>query len=35
LTVREGHNISEEVKRGIIKKGPGVFDVVVHLEPYE
>lgn len=35
ITVKEGHDISEEVKRELIEKGPDVFDVVVHLEPYE
>ena len=35
LTVREGHEISEEVKRRLLAFGPDVIDVVVHLEPYE
>jgi cation diffusion facilitator family transporter len=35
LTVRAGHSISESVKRHLIDNGPDVFDVVVHLEPYE
>jgi len=35
ITVKEGHDISEEVKRELIEKGPDIFDVVVHLEPYE
>ncbi len=35
LTVREGHDISEEVKRRLVAGGPGVLDVVVHLEPCE
>jgi cation diffusion facilitator family transporter len=34
LNVVEGHNISEEVKAHLIKKGPNIIDVVVHLEPY-
>ena len=35
IPVRMGHNISEEVKKEIINNGPGVLDVVVHLEPFE
>ncbi len=35
LSVREGHDISEDVKRRLIAEGPGVLDVVVHLEPQE
>ena len=35
VTVREGHGISEEVKKELVDKGPNIFDVVVHLEPYE
>jgi cation diffusion facilitator family transporter len=35
LTVREGHRISEEVKGRLVSDGPGVLDVVVHLEPLE
>jgi cation diffusion facilitator family transporter len=35
VTVKKGHDISEEVKRELIEKGPNIFDVVVHLEPYE
>ena len=34
MTVKEGHDISEEVKRKIIENGPNVIDVVVHLEAY-
>ncbi len=33
LSVREGHDISEEVKHRLMADGPGVLDVVVHLEP--
>jgi cation diffusion facilitator family transporter len=33
MTVRKGHDISEEVKRRLLEKGPEVLDVVVHLEP--
>jgi cation diffusion facilitator family transporter len=35
LTVEEGHEISEEVKRRLIDYVSDVVDVVVHLEPYE
>jgi cation diffusion facilitator family transporter len=35
MSVRLGHDISEEVKKDIIANGPGVIDVVVHLEPFE
>jgi cation diffusion facilitator family transporter len=34
VTVKEGHDISEEVKKELLEKGPNIFDVVVHLEPY-
>ena len=33
LTVRQGHDISEEVTRRIVSEGPHVIDVVVHTEP--
>jgi len=35
LTVRAGHDISEEVKRALMQKDPDILDVVVHLEPAE
>lgn len=35
MTVRKGHDISEEVKQKLIDEGPDVMDVVVHLEPQE
>jgi len=35
IPVREGHDISEEVKRQLLENGPEVVDVVVHLEPCE
>jgi cation diffusion facilitator family transporter len=35
LSVEEGHEISEEVKRRLIEYVSDVVDVVVHLEPYE
>lgn len=35
LSVRAGHAISENVKKHLIANGPDVFDVIVHLEPYE
>jgi cation diffusion facilitator family transporter len=33
LTVRDGHHISEEVRHALLRSGPNVVDVVVHLEP--
>jgi len=33
LSVRQGHDISEEVKRRLLADGPSLVDVVVHLEP--
>ncbi len=35
LSVREGHEISEEVKRFLLRRYERIVDVVVHLEPYE
>jgi cation diffusion facilitator family transporter len=35
ISVRKGHDISEEVKKQLITMGPNILDVVVHLEPYE
>ncbi|MFA5087721.1 MAG: cation diffusion facilitator family transporter [Candidatus Omnitrophota bacterium] len=35
MSVREGHDISEAVKRRLLEKGPQIADVVVHLEPFE
>ncbi len=35
MTVKDGHDISEEVKDRLLGQGPEVIDVVVHLEPYE
>jgi divalent metal cation (Fe/Co/Zn/Cd) transporter len=35
VTVRKGHDISEKVKMELLDKGPNIFDVVVHLEPYD
>ncbi len=35
LSVRDGHDISEQVKQRLLVEGPDVTDVVVHLEPYE
>lgn len=34
LSVEEGHEISEEVKRRLVEYVSDVVDVVVHLEPY-
>lgn len=33
MTVREGHDVSEEVKQRLLDAGPALVDVVVHLEP--
>ncbi len=35
MTVARGHAIGSEVKHRLIEKGPNVFDVIVHLEPYD
>jgi cation diffusion facilitator family transporter len=35
MPVRSGHDISREVKQQLIKNGPDILDVVVHLEPDE
>jgi cation diffusion facilitator family transporter len=35
MTVADGHDISETVKKRLMDKGPEVLDVVVHLEPYD
>ena len=35
LSVRSGHDISEKVKEGLLNSGPGIVDVVAHLEPDE
>ena len=35
LTVRAGHEISEDVKVQLLNNGLEVMDVVVHLEPYD
>ncbi|MCK5707107.1 MAG: cation transporter [Candidatus Aureabacteria bacterium] len=35
MTVSTGHEISEKVKQALLKDGPDVIDVVVHLEPIE
>jgi cation diffusion facilitator family transporter len=35
ISVRAGHEISENVKEELINNGPDVFDVVVHLEPWD
>ena len=33
MSVRKGHEVCEIVKKQLIDKGPGILDVVVHLEP--
>ena len=35
MSVHEGHRVAEGVKKRIIEKGPGVLDVIVHVEPVE
>ncbi len=35
MTVREGHDIAEAVKRKLQCEGPDVVDAVVHVEPHE
>jgi len=35
ISVYRGHQISENVKNALLKNGPEVIDVVIHLEPYE
>jgi cation diffusion facilitator family transporter len=35
LSVRRGHEIAGAVKQRLIDDGPGVVDVVVHIEPFE
>ena len=35
LTVRAGHEISEDVKEQLLNNGPEIMDAVIHLEPYD
>jgi cation diffusion facilitator family transporter len=35
MTVARGHDIASEVRHRLIEKGPNVFDVIVHLEPFD
>jgi len=35
MSVASGHAISEEVGRRLVREGPGILDVLVHLEPAE
>ncbi len=35
ITVREGHDIAGAVKQVLLSKGPGIVDVLTHVEPYE
>ncbi len=35
ITVMAGHDISEDVKTALLEKGPGILDVVIHIEPHE
>jgi len=34
IPVRAGHEISEDVRRVLMERGPGILDVVIHIEPY-
>ncbi len=34
-TIRAGHDIAQRVEEELIRRGPEVLDVVVHIEPYE
>jgi len=35
LSVKQGHDIAEDVKDRILQNGPEVIDVVIHIEPEE
>lgn len=35
LSIKEAHDISSEVKKKLLEKGPGIIDAVIHIEPYE
>jgi cation diffusion facilitator family transporter len=35
LSVRDGHDISEDVKRRLYELGPDIVDVITHMEPCE
>ena len=35
LSVADGYAIAREVKHDLLKRGPGVADVVVQIEPHE
>jgi len=35
ISVRSGHDISERVKEALLNDGPGILDIVAHLEPDE
>lgn len=35
MSVRDGHDIASRVKGDLLKKGPEILDVVVHLEPFD
>jgi cation diffusion facilitator family transporter len=35
ISVKQGHDISEEVKKELVKKIDDLVDVIVHIEPYE
>jgi cation diffusion facilitator family transporter len=35
LTVAQGHEIAGHAKRHLLEDGPGIVDVLVHIEPFE
>jgi cation diffusion facilitator family transporter len=35
ISVREGHQISENVRNSLLHRGPSVIDVIAHIESYE
>ena len=35
MTVHEGHRVAEAVRQRILRDGPNVMDVIVHIEPAE
>jgi divalent metal cation (Fe/Co/Zn/Cd) transporter len=35
LSVTAGHEIAGHAKRKLLEQGPGVVDVLVHIEPFE
>jgi len=35
ISVKEGHDIAEEVKKSLLAEDLSVIDVIIHIEPYE